>query len=75
MNPTVDDMYAIRKLVEGVAQSRTYIEKGKILWAWKRLSSLQRRIDHEATRAEYLDHDHLGEVLDVRSAIGNAKRR
>lgn len=69
------DKAVVRKLVEGVAMSRSLVIRGRIAWAWKRLSLLQRENVRDATRAEYLNDEVLGRVLDAKNAATNARKR
>jgi hypothetical protein len=73
MNPTAKDLQQVRRLVDGVAMSRSITVRGKPIWAW-RLSPAQRRIVEVACTPGLLRIDHLDRVLDAKNAANNAVR-
>ena len=73
---TAVSLTPIRKLPKGVATHRSFVGKlGRVVWAWKPLSSAQRIQVKHATRASYLNIEHLDRVLEAKNLAANARRR
>jgi len=73
---TAVSLAPIRKLPKGVAIHRSFVGKlGRVVWAWKPLSSAQRIQVKHATRATYLNVEHLDRVLEAKNLQSNARRR
>lgn len=65
----------IRTLPKGVATHRSIVIRGKIIWAWKPLSSAIRIQVARATRAVYFNAEHLDRILEQRTLNAHAKPR
>ena len=69
------NLATVKKLPRGVATHRSIVVRGRPVWAWKPLSSLQRIDVQHATRSVRFDVQHFEKVLDAKSAGVKAVRR